>query len=356
MDYLQVLLVPFRPASLLLVALFSLFISFFLWAAGFLGMMGLLALLGVLVLNVWVLKYCFVLVEQLADGATEPPVLDLDMLSPFEKRPWTLAALLVVCATLCWKVDGNAGIALAVLFVLLIPAQTAQIAMGDNIFQAMNPLAWFRVIRGLGVLYPALLAALAVIVGVTALLVELPLWTLFEVGIFLLCEVGFFGLIGSCIWLRRRQLGFEPSRSPERAATREEGARVKLRAGMLDEVFRNARIGKHVDATAPLVRWLRDADGDYAVRDSLHVAEQALKWQLLPALNPIGSTLIRHLLRFGRPDAALSIFEMFRKRSPQFTMDSASDLRVLAEYAESVGKEELAQSMRLETPVVHPSA
>jgi hypothetical protein len=47
---------------------------------------------------------------------------------------------------------------------------------------------------------------------------------------------------------------------------------------------------------------------------------------------------------------------MFRKRSPQFTMDSAPDLRVLAEYAESVGKEELAQSMRLETPVVHPPA
>jgi len=351
-----VLLVPFRPASLLLVALFSLLISFFLWAAAFLGMMGLLALLGVTLLNLWVLKYCFVLVEQFADGATEPPVLDLDMLSPFERRPWIQAALLVVCASLCWKVGGNAGIALGALFVLMIPAQTAQIAMGDSIFQAMNPLAWLRVIRGLGPLYPALLAVLAVIVGINALLVELPLWRLVEVAIFLLCEVGFFGLIGSCIWLRRRQLGFEPSRSPERVAAREEGERVKLRAGMLDEVFQNARMGKHVDATAPLAKWLRDADSEYAVRDSLHVAEQALKWRLQPALNPIGSTLIRHLLRFGRPDAALAIFEMFRKRSPQFTMDSAPDLRILAEYAESLGKDELAQSMRLETPVVHPPA
>jgi hypothetical protein len=228
--------------------------------------------------------------------------------------------------------------------------------MGDNIFQAMNPLAWLRVIRGFGPLYLALLAVLTVIVGINALLVKLPLWTLVEVAIFLLCEVGFFGLIGSCIWLRRRQLGFEPSRSPERVAAREEGERVKLRAAMLDEVFQNARLGKHVDATAPLARWLRAADSEHAVRDSLHVAEQALKWQLPPALNPIGSTLIRHLLRFGRPDAALAIFEMFRKRSAQFTMDSAPDLRILAEYADSLGKEELAQSMRLETPVVHPPA
>jgi len=35
-------------------------------------------------------------------------------------------------------------------------------------------------------------------------------------------------------------------------------------------------------------------------------------------------------------------------------MDSISDLRTLAEYADSQGREALAQSMRLETPVIHP--
>jgi hypothetical protein len=167
--------------------------------------------------------------------------------------------------------------------------------------------------------------------------------------------VGFFGLIGACIWLRRRQLGFEPSRSPERAAARVESERVKLRARMLDDIFQQSRIGNHVDATGPLAQWLRDADSDVAVRDALHVAEQALKWKTPTALNPIGSTLIRNLLRFGRPDAALAVFEMFRAQHPLFTMDSAPDLRTLAEYAESVGKEDLAQTMRLETPIHHPS-
>lgn len=356
MDYLKILLVPFRAASLLMVAAISLCLAFFLWAAASLGLMGLLALIGVILLNLWVLNYCFVLIEQLADGATEPPVMDTNMLTPFARRPWMQALVLVAAAALCWKVGGNYAIALGVLFVLLIPAQTAQIAMGENLFQVMNPLAWFRVIRGLGPMYLVLLAALAAIAGLCVLFVKLSLWTVVEVAIFLLCELGYFGLIGSGIWLRRRQLGFEPSRSPERAEAREETERVKLRAQMLDEMFGNARIGKYVDATAPLAKWLRDADNEYAVRDSLHVAEQALKWQLLPALNPIGSTLIRHLLRFGRPDAALSVFEMFRRRSPQFTMDSAHDLRTLAEYADSVGKEELARTMRLETPIVHPPA
>ena len=59
-------------------------------------------------------------------------------------------------------------------------------------------------------------------------------------------------------------------------------------------------------------------------------------------------------MRFGRPDAALAVFEILRSRAPNFTMDSAHDLRTLAEYAESNGREALAQSMRLETPVYHP--
>jgi hypothetical protein len=56
----------------------------------------------------------------------------------------------------------------------------------------------------------------------------------------------------------------------------------------------------------------------------------------------------------GRPDTALLIFERLRSRLPTLTLDSADDLRTLVEYAESVGREELAVSMRLETPIHHP--
>jgi hypothetical protein len=129
--------------------------------------------------------------------------------------------------------------------------------------------------------------------------------------------------------------------------------RLVLRARMIDEVFQLVRIGKHVDATAPLARWLRDTDAEHVSKDSYHVAEQALKWETPAALNTIGSTLIRHLMRYGRPDAALAVFEILRKQAPNFTMDSVTDLRTLAEFAESNGREALARSMRLETPVIH---
>jgi pentatricopeptide repeat protein len=143
----------------------------------------------------------------------------------------------------------------------------------------------------------------------------------------------------------------EPSRSPERTAAREEAERMKVRAHMLDDVFQQARIGKYVEATRPLAEWFRTLDGETAARDAQFVAAQAIGWNMPAGLNTIGSTLIRHLLRAGRPDAALLVFERLRQRAPTLTLDSPDDLRMLIEFAEGAGRDQLAASIRLETPV-----
>jgi hypothetical protein len=348
MDYLRALLVPFHPTILVLVTAFALLMSLFLTVAGLWG------ILGIIVLHIWVLKYCFVLIEHMADGAREPPVLDVDMLSPTDIRPWVLIGFLVASTMFARWLGEPGGYYFGTLLLLVLPAIIALMGMGDNFLEALNPVSWWRVISGFGPLYFALLAALFGLGAIDTLVERLPWWRFIEVTIMLLSEITFFSLIGSCIWLRRIPLGFEPSRSPERTAARAEAEGQKERAKMLDHVFEQVRLGKHVDATAPLANWLRDADVDVAVQDSLHVADQAVQWKLPSALNPIGSTLIRHLLRFGRPDVALRIYEKFRRITDQFTMDSAPDLRVLSEYAESVGKVDLAQTMRLETPVFRP--
>jgi hypothetical protein len=347
MDHSRVLLVPFHPTILLLVGIFSVLLAACL-SAGYFG------LYVALLTQIWVLKYCYVLIEHIADGATEPPVMDTDMLSPLEIRPWVQAALLFGGAWLCYQIGGKPGMVLGVAMLALFPATVAILGFGERSWQALNPVIWFRVIRGLGPFYPLLLVAVVVCAGIGKLLVSYDLWVVLESAIILWCEVAFFSLVGASIYLRRDQLGYEPRTSPERAAARAETERLKARAKMLDDVFQLVRIGKHVDATAPLAHWLRDTEAEHISKDAYHVAEQALRWESQSALNPIGSTLIRHLMRFGRPDAALAVFETLRLRAANFTMDSAPDLRALAEYAESVGRENLAQSMRLETPVYRP--
>jgi hypothetical protein len=240
------------------------------------------------------------------------------------------------------------------VLLLLLPASIAVLGIGEPVYEAINPVTLLRLVRGLGPYYFAILASILVYGALLLLLGRLHTWAVVQQAAALLCEISFFSLIGGCLYLRRRQIGFEPSRSPERTAARTEYERLKLRAKMLDDVFQNVRIGKNVDATRPLARWLGELDESLLVRDGLYVAEQATRWDYTASLNTIASTLIRHMLRSGRADAALSVFELLRARSPGLTLDSAPDLRTLIEFAESTGRTALAQAMRLETPVFQP--
>ena len=345
MDLLRILLVPFSATTLMLVAVFSVLLAFF-GSAGFYG------LFAQLFLQIWVIKYCYVVIEHIADGAKEPPVMTEDMLSPLEMRPWVQLAIVIGGAMLCNALGGTPGLVLALGLLALLPASIAVLGVGEPFYQAVNPLVLFRLIHGLGPYYLLILASIPVYAAIIYFVGYLDPWSVIRHAVGLICELSFFSLIGGCIFLRRRQLGYEPSRSPERTAAREEGERAKLRARMLDDVFQQVRLGKHIEATRPLAQWMNTLDGETAARDARHVVSQALGWESPNGLNTIGSTLIRHLLRAGRPDAALSVFERLRERFPALTLDSADDLRTLAEFAESSGREELAISMRLETPII----
>jgi hypothetical protein len=353
MDYLRVIKVPIHPTTLLLAGIVAPIATFLVW--GLLNSpAGPIAAIGLLFLQFWIFNYCFALIERVANGIFEPPVLDTDMLSPFETRPWIQVGLIVGGAVLCWRLGGTSGTVLAVVLVLWIPASIAILGLGQRAWESLNPLTVFRLVRGLGPHYLVMLGAMAGGAALVVALLALTPPTIVSVTLVLLYEIAFAAVIGGAMYVRRQKIGYEATRSPERAQAREDAERDKARAKMLDDVFTNVRVGKHVDATAPLAQWLRDADADQATRDSYHVAEAALGWGNIAALDTIGSTLIRHLLRFGRPDAALAVFERLRGESAGFTMDSAVDLRTLAEYAESLGRDELAATMRLETPVFHP--
>jgi len=347
MDYQRVLLVPFHPTSLILVAIFALLYTL-AGAAGFYGWF------AQIFLQIWVFKYCYVLLENVADGAPEPPVMSTDMLSPFETRPWVQLGIIVAAVILCRAIGGTPGAVLGVIFLLLLPATVGVLGIGEPFYQAVNPVVLFRLVKGLGPLYLAILASILVYTLVLFGLARAGAWNIVQYAAAMFCQLSFFSFIGGCIYLRRRQLGFEPSRSPERAAAREEAERVKVRARMVDEVFQQVRIGKHVEATKPLAKWLGGLDGDTAARDALYVAGQAMGWEAPGGLNTLASTMIRHLLRAGRPDAALAVFERLRQKAQALTLDSPDDLRSLADYAESTGRAELATSLRLETPIFRP--
>ena len=160
------------------------------------------------------------------------------------------------------------------------------------------------------------------------------------------CEVAFFSLVGACTLSapQATRLRAEPQSRTCRGA-RAEAERLKLRARMVDEVFQLVRIGKHVDATAPLAPGCATPTPEHVSKDAYHVAEQALRWD-----SPAGAQYHRqhadspsHALRAaGR--GARRCSRSCARTAPNFTMDSAADLRTLAEYAESTGRDELGAS------------
>jgi len=142
MDYLRVLLVPFQLTTLILVVVFSLLFSV-------LGLAGsLYGFIASLLIQIWILKYCYVLVESLAEGAGEPPVMSSDMLSPFEARPWVQLFIIIAGATGCYYLGGAAGIGLGIALLALLPASIAVLGFGERYYEAVNPVTLFRVIRG----------------------------------------------------------------------------------------------------------------------------------------------------------------------------------------------------------------
>jgi hypothetical protein len=236
------LLLPARPAGLMLIAVLTLGVAFS-GAAGTLGLPLLLVLAGALCM------YGYILLEHVAHGAHEPPVLALEMLNPVsEHRP--LLQLLIIGAVwlaihaLSAHIGALATTLLEGLALIALPACVAVLAIADNFWQAINPLALWHVVRALGSSYlmivgVALLAAfgLAALAG-TGILAS---WTLYALGIY--AWLALFALIGGALFEHRSGLGLQAMHAPERLAQRLQTQLDAERQRFVDGLFGQARGG-----------------------------------------------------------------------------------------------------------------
>src|SRR5512145_2559398 len=117
------LAVPLRTAPLLLIGTFSVLLMLAIQAR-FLGIP-----LGLILLS-WFSKYSFVLLDRVAEGAAEPPVLALEMVNPLsEQRPMILLLMAIGLfyasdAASYWVGHGGA-LVLMVAVGLILPAVVA---------------------------------------------------------------------------------------------------------------------------------------------------------------------------------------------------------------------------------------
>jgi hypothetical protein len=259
--FLHYLLLIARPTVVFLIAVLTL--GFVLALHG-----GLMGIVLALLLLIWLFNYAYVLLEQIANGAREPPVLAVEMLNPVnEHRPLLqLAIVLLVYGTLrllAHHLSDALAVALNVLAFIALPASIGALGIGTSFLQAINPMALWHIVQSLRMTYVAIVGVVLTYgLGLSLLAADslLPSWMLIVLAQFAWLSV--FSLIGGSLYEQRHVLGHEAIDTPERRAARVRWLLDRERARFMDTVYGEARGGNLAGAWQTIEREL--ALQDYA--------------------------------------------------------------------------------------------
>ncbi len=252
--FLRYLVLPARPSGALLIGVLT--AGFALSArAGFIGVP-----LGLMLLS-WLFSYAFVLLEQVAHGASEPPILAIEMVNPLSQgRPLAqLGIVLLGYAGLRWLAQPAGPVLLLLpqgLLLLALPASIAALGVAEHWWQALAPPTLWSLVRALGWSYWAILALALLYSAVLVGLYQYGLadWLLYALGMF--ASLSLYASIGGALFEARAALGFEAMHAPERAESRRAAQQEQVRARFMDGIYGQARGGNHAGAWNTLQREL----------------------------------------------------------------------------------------------------
>lgn len=298
--------------------------------------------LVILLLTSWFFKYAYVLLDSVANGRKDTPVMSVEMLNPVdEQRP---LAQLIICAAFAWgtyKVGGTAGIVLGFVGLLYLPVSVAVLGASSRALDAVNPLALTRTVVGLGPYYFAIMGVVIVYAILLFALARarLPLTVQIAASLFLILSL--FSGLGSAIFERRHRLGYDATDAPERLAERDERERSQERARALDLAYGAARSGNIADASSTLLQWLRQHDAGDMERDARFFFEQARQWQDEKAFAFVSRFLVSRLLESGKTGVAVEIADGVLQRSPHLRFGTSGDTLKIAQLARAAGRRAL---------------
>lgn len=346
---IRYLLLPWRPAPLILVGTFTLALGLCIRARW-------VGILPAILLVSWFFKYCYVLLDAAVAGDEEPPVLAIEMLNPIdEQRPLAQAILIgagwALASWLGARLGRPALLVSAVLMLAALPASIAVLAMSGNPFRAAYPVALTALARGMGRDYGwLLLAALACGIGLYGLAqTEAPLGLVVASGELALLTL--FALIGGAVHENRFALGVPTRTRAERLAEREQREHAAERSRMLDRSFAHVRIGRIGDAWAEIERWTlehcRDGPAHHAQSNEEYAAliESASRWEDPRVADRLVSDHLSRLLAQRETGRALDVLERRLASNPRFRPKSILHATRLRELAALAGRRALHRAI-----------
>ena len=339
---------PLRGGAVILVSTFTVgwVIAF---QARFMGI--LLAIL----LTSWFFKYCFILLDAVLVGAEEPPVLSIEMVNPVdEQRPLAQAVLIAAGAWLAFEAGRltatTVGWLIGGVFLLLLPASIAVLAMSGNPLRAAWLPELLSLIRGIGRDYAVLLV---LIVAVALLMYAVaragaPYWLLIAVTQLGLLTV--FALVGGALHDHRLELGIEFRTPRERVAERTERERISERSRVLDNAYNRFRVGKPLEGWQEIQSWLKLHGNAADLSDKLLLEHRAVlatvaRWDDVRPADRLTDDLVE--LYFARRETgrALDVVEERFATNPRYRPKSPEHTTRLVELAGVAGKRALRRQL-----------
>jgi hypothetical protein len=323
------LLRPARGGAAAVVIIFALLLS--LASRG-----GLIAIpLAILVLS-WFFKYAYILFDHTSRGFDDPPVLDINMVNPAnEQRPLGqvfILALVVGATYLAFHyVGAPAGALMALVCIFFLPASIAILGLEGNIFKAAYPVAWIRMMHGLGILYGAVLLLILVEFLVLGLLSKLGLWPSIDIAISMFFVLSVFSVLGGALYDRRLEMGLETYVSPERTEEKQRKEELKHSEALVTEAYGLMRVGSHVKCWELLQRVL--AERGNRVDDYHWLCEHISSWDDPRYLTRLTEEHVSQLLIVKKTGEALDLVATRLRADPSFRPKTAADTLSLAQLA-----------------------
>jgi len=322
----------FRPARGGAAAVVVVF-AFLLVIASRAGLMGIP--MALLVIS-WYFKYAYILFDHTVRGFDEPPTLDIQMVNPVnEQRPLGQVVILGLIYLAVKQVQQYLGFpaafALTGVCLFFLPASVAVLGLESNLLKAAYPVAWFRLVHGLGWLYGAvLLVIFGYALGLAVLWkLDLPMPLEIAIGMFALLSV--FSFLGGALYERRDELGIETWVSPERTEALKTKEDLRESEKLVLDAYGLMRAGAHVKSWQVLAEWLKSRG--HAPEDYRWLCERTVTWDDPRYITRLTEEHVARLLILKRNGEALDVVAQRLNLDPSFRPKSAADTLGVAQLA-----------------------
>ena len=353
---IRYLAIPLRTAPLLLIGTFSVLLVL----AAKAGIVGIP--LGLIVLS-WFSKYSFVLMDHLADGVTEPPVLSIEMVNPLsEQRPMILLlmtlGLFYASDSASYWVGERGALALHVLIALILPAVVAVQGATGTVVQSLNPRRVIGLILRLRWDYVLILGFIALVWLFGRWVIEssigdaLPI--IVRIALLMYAWLAMFSLIGGVLYERRLDIGLDDVHTPESIDTSgdEQVPDERVRSREFDRIYAEWRGGAHANAWNTVLG-LVDKSSDQ-LSELRWLYRRAAQWPDGRLADRLAREMLPRLLAKRSTGEALDLVRERLRKDPRFRPAGSADLLTLVHLARTAGDRATARLLLQDFSTLYP--